>query len=56
MQAHEIEPGDTVTIPGTGAVVVAEVTRRDNRWISNGVVHFVATNGIKYGLDRYVTV
>lgn len=49
--ARELQPGDELTVNGSERVTVAEVTRRDSRWISNGVVHFIATNGHKYGLD-----
>lgn len=53
--AHKAEPGDRVNV-GNEWVTVLEVTRRDSEWITNGVVYFRATNGHKYGVDRYHTV
>lgn len=50
--AKDLEPTMHIYVNGSEAVTVAEVTRRDSRWIANGVVHFLATNGRKYGLPR----
>lgn len=50
--AFDLTPGMTILINGSEAVTVAEVTRRDSRWITNGVVHFTGTNGHRYGLNR----
>lgn len=50
--AFQATPGDRVNV-GNGWVTVAEVTRRDSEWVTNGVVYFIATDGHKYGVDRY---
>lgn len=55
--AYELQVGDTIRI-SAGIVTIADIYRRDNEWISNGVVFFVATDGCRYGLsgDALVTV
>lgn len=50
--AYELTEDDTLEIHPHDWVTVLTVDRRDNAWVSNGVVHFTATNGIRYGLDR----
>jgi hypothetical protein len=50
--AYDLAAGMTILVNGSEAVTVAEVTRRDSRWVSNGVVVFTATNGHRYGLGR----
>jgi len=50
--AYQAVPGDRVNV-GNSTVTVAEVTRRDSEWVSNGVVYFRATDGHLYGVDRY---
>lgn len=48
--AYDLANGMSIIVNGDEVVTVAEVTRRDSRWISNGVVYFTATNGRRYGL------
>lgn len=50
--AYELAEGDTLEIHPRDWVTVLTVDRRDNAWVSNGVVFFRATNGHRYGLDR----
>ncbi|WP_336628420.1 MULTISPECIES: hypothetical protein [unclassified Microbacterium] len=50
--AYDLATGMTIYVNGSEAVTVAEVTRRDSRWVANGVVYFTATNGHRYGLGR----
>ena len=53
--AYRIQPGDTLNMLA-GPVTVETVTRRDDAWVSNGVVYFTATDGTRWGLDRNLTV
>ncbi|AWY04901.2 hypothetical protein PBI_FLOOF_66 [Microbacterium phage Floof] len=50
--AADLAPGMTIIVNGSQPVTVAEITRLDSSWVSNGVVHFMATNGVQYGLKR----
>lgn len=50
--AHQLAPGHSFDVHPGDRVTVAEVTRRDSRWVSNGIVMFTATNGHRYGIDR----
>lgn len=51
--AYQMEAGMSILVNGSEAVTVAKIDRNDSSAIVNGVVYFTATNGRKYGLNRY---